>query len=533
MNPNAGGPIVLATLNAKYVHASLGLRCLLANMGALRERTQLCEFTITQKPAEIAERLLALNPAIIGLGVYIWNVAETTQLVRLLKALRPDLKLVLGGPEVSHEIDEQEICRLADHVVTGWGDVTFPKLCAALLDGPKPLMKVLPGEQPPLDQLALPYAEYLDADIAQRLLYVEASRGCPYKCEFCLSSLDKTAWAFDLDRFLAGMQALLASGAKQFKFVDRTFNLKIESSARILEFFLERWQGGMFLHFELVPDVLPDRLKELILRFPPGALQFEVGVQSFDLEVQKRISRKQDHQRTLDNLRWLADVSPAHVHADLIFGLPGETLKSFAQGFDQLLALRPHEIQVGILKRLRGTPIARHSLEFAMVYDPSPPYALLQSTLHSFEDVQRMQRLARYWDLLGNSGRFKAGMDLLLHGQSMQTAQGDGVETAQVSAFWRFMAFADWLWRRSGKTHQFSTEALSDALLDYLTRDPGLNAERVRLSLRADYIGSGARGKPLVLAEGVARSKPGTGQARGAKQALQARLERHASMKAI
>ncbi len=524
---------MLATLNAKYVHASLGLRCLLANMGALREQTLLREFTIAQKPAEIAERLLALNPAIVGLGVYIWNAAETTQLVRLLKAVRPEVKIVLGGPEVSFEIEQQEICRLADHVITGWGDVSFPKLCTALLDGPKPLMKVLAGEQPPLDQLALPYAEYLDTDITQRLLYVEASRGCPYKCEFCLSSLDKTAWAFDLDLFLAEMDALLARGAKQFKFVDRTFNLKIESSARILEFFLERWQIGMFLHFELVPDVLPDRLKDLVLRFPPGALQFEVGVQSFNLEVQKRISRKQDHQRTVDNLRWLTRVSPAHVHADLIFGLPGETLESFAQGFDQLHALRPHEIQVGILKRLRGTPIARHREAFAMVYDPAPPYALLQSALHSFDDVQRMQRLARYWDLLGNSGRFKAGMALLLRGQAEDAAERSGVASAKTSAFWRFMAFSDWLWRDSGKTHQFSLESLSDALFEYLTQKQGLDPEQVRINLRVDYVASGARGKPLVLADGLPRSKPTVGQARAAKQALQARLERHASMRAI
>ena len=530
---SAHRPIVLATLNAKYVHASLGLRCLLANMGALREQTLLREFTIAQKPAEIAERLLALNPAIIGLGVYIWNVAETTQLVRLLKAVRPDVKLVLGGPEVSFEIEQQEICRLADHVITGWGDLSFPKLCAALLDGPKPLMKVLTGEQPPLDQLALPYAEYLDADIAQRLLYVEASRGCPYKCEFCLSSLDKTAWAFDLDLFLVEVDALLARGAKQFKFVDRTFNLKIECSARILEFFLERWQSGMFLHFELVPDVLPDRLKELILRFLPGALQFEVGVQSFNLEVQKRISRKQDHQRTVDNLRWLTRVSPAHVHVDLIFGLPGETLESFAQGFDQLHALRPHEIQVGILKRLRGTPIARHSDAFAMVYDPAPPYALLQSALHSFEDVQRMQRLARYWDLLGNSGRFKAGMALLLRGQGEDASERSGVASAQASAFWRFMAFSDWLWRDSGKTHQFSYEQLIESMYLFLTEDLLIGQHHARMALASDYLASGARGNPALFKDVAALAGQVAAARKRPKQALQARLERHAGMRAI
>jgi hypothetical protein len=386
-------------------------------------------------------------------------------------------------------------------------------------------MKVVAGEQPPLDRLAMPYREYTATDIAQRLLYVEASRGCPYKCEFCLSSLDKTAWAFDLERFLAELDTLLARGARQFKFVDRTFNLKIESSARILEFFLARWRPGLFLHFELVPDMLPDRLKALILLFPAGALQFEVGVQSFDLEVQRRISRKQDRQRTEDNLRWLAEASPAHVHADLIFGLPGETLDGFARGFDRLLALGPHEIQVGILKRLRGTPIARHAQAFAMVYDAAPPYALLQSELHSFELMQRVSRFARYWDLFANSGRFKASLPLLW-------GAGGGLEGAPpgtpASPFWRFMAFSDWLWSGSGKTHQFSAEQLVDVLFAYLTHDMGVAAPLARERLQADYLASGARGKPASLA-GAAQA-PGLGQAPPgpARPSLLARRERHA-----
>ena len=232
--------IILATLNAKYIHASLGLRYLLANMGDLKPQTLLREFTIARPPQAVVDELLvALGECcegavqVIGFGVYIWNVTQTCEVVRLLKEQRPAVKVVLGGPEVSHEVDEQAIVQLADHVITGWGDVSFPKLCRALLIGPRPLMKVMAGEQPPLDQIALPYAEYTDADLAHRLLYVEASRGCPFKCEFCLSSLDKTAIAFDLEAFLAQMQSLFDRGARNFKFVDRTFNLKIDASVRI------------------------------------------------------------------------------------------------------------------------------------------------------------------------------------------------------------------------------------------------------------------------------------------------------------
>ncbi|MEY3871643.1 MAG: hypothetical protein RLZZ296_638 [Pseudomonadota bacterium] len=528
--------VVLATLNAKYIHASLGLRCLLANMDrhggdGLRAVTQLREFVIQQRPTQIVEELLALNPQVIGLGIYIWNVVETTQVLRLLKALRPDIKVVLGGPEVSHEVETQEICRLADHVITGWGDVSFPKVCRALLDGPQPLMKVIAGEQPPLDALAFPYDEYTDADIAKRLLYVEASRGCPFKCEFCLSALDKTAWAFELDAFMAEMDALYQRGARNFKFVDRTFNLKVEHSVRILQFFLDRLQvahetPNLFVHFEVVPDSLPDRLKELIVQFPAGSLQFEVGIQSFNPEVQQRISRKQDNLKTADNLRWLVSQSQAHVHADLIFGLPGETLESFAAGFDRLYALAPHEIQFGILKRLRGTPIARHTQDFAMVYDPQTPYTILQNSTIDFATLQRIQRFARYWDMIANSGRFLRARSLLLDGL-------EGFDAPSVSAFSAFLDFSDWLWQTTGKTHEFALEKLVDLLFEHLTGPRGMAQDAVRQALLADYQASGARAKPKCLVELLQAASPSltpAGQARAQRQSRHVSQNIHQSV---
>ena len=511
--------IILATLNAKYIHASLGLRCLLANMdlhggAGLRAQTVLREFVIQQKPTQMVEELLALNPKVIGLGIYIWNVVETTQVVRLLKALRPDIKIVLGGPEVSFEVEQQEICRLADHVVTGWGDVSFPKLCRALLDGPQPLMKVITGEQPALSELAMPYSEYMAQDLAKRLLYVEASRGCPFKCEFCLSSLDKTAWAFDLDLFMAEVEALYRRGARNFKFVDRTFNLKIDNSVRILQFFLDRIAEtpDVFVHFEVVPDSLPDRLKALIAQFPAGALQFEVGIQSFNPEVQQRVSRKQDNEKTADNLRWLVGESRAHVHADLIFGLPGETLASFADGFDRLHELAPHEIQFGILKRLRGTPITRHTAEFAMVYDPQTPYTILQNSTVDFATLQRVNRFARYWDTVANSGRFAKALTLLLQ---------------PASAFNHFMNFSDWLWQRTGKTHEFAYEKLVDLLHDYLIEHRALAVTAVRSALLADYLATGARGKPDCLADLLLQARSTVPAGASRRQA--ARQGRHVS----
>ncbi len=499
--------ILLVTLNAKYLHASLGLRYLLANMrrygGAdLAACSSLHEFTIHSPAQTIADALIAECGAagagavhIIGWGVYIWNVEQTRTVMRLLRQQRPDIRLVLGGPEVSHEWEQQVIVAEADFLITGWGDVSFPRLCRALIHGPQPLMKVIVGEQAPLAELDFPYDFYSLDDLAHRVLYVEASRGCPFKCAFCLSALDKTAWAFELEPFLHHLQSLHARGARTFKFVDRTFNLKVDSSVRILEFFLDliarNPKDALFVHFELVPDHLPDSLKSCIARFPPGSLQFEIGIQSLNPEVQKIIARRQDTDKTRANIDWLVSHSQAHLHTDLIFGLPGESWESFAAGFDMLWSWGPHEIQLGLLKRLRGTPLALTAGP-AMVFQDRSPYAVLQTDALSSKQIIEFTRLARYWDLVANSGRFPASMPLLLQGKS---------------AFAAFADFAQWLWNHTGKTSGITPEALVDALHGYLTEVRQLSTSLVHTSLLSDYQGSGARAKPLVLQSDLTRAK--------------------------
>lgn len=474
--------IVLTTINARYIHASLGLRYLYANMGELKQETQLLEFTLVQRPDDIVEKILDASPAIVGFGVYIWNTLETLEVVRMLKLLQPNIKIVLGGPEISFETTKQALYKLADHVITGQADIAFAQICNELLNKEKPpkLNSPLPVD---INALESPYPDYTEDDLANRVLYVEASRGCPFKCEFCLSSLDKTATAFDLDNFLAQMDALLKRGARHFKFVDRTFNLKIETSRRILEFFLhaiENEHQQLFLHFELIPDRLPDTLKELLPRFPEGALQFEIGIQSFNTEVQKRISRKQQHDKTCQNLLWLRNHTNAHIHADLIFGLPGETLHSFGEGFNQLVSLGPQEIQVGILKRLRGTPIARHSDEFDMRYMDTPPYRILSNNSVSFAEVQRIVRFARYWDLIANSGRFPNTLPLLLGSTPFQ----------------RFLNASDWIFTHTGQTHKIALPKLFSILhrvqIEYL----GVNTQVATHALEADFKHNKLKGRP-------------------------------------
>jgi radical SAM superfamily enzyme YgiQ (UPF0313 family) len=464
--------IVLATLNAKYIHASFGLRCLLANLAELREYTRIAEFEINQRPLEIVERLLALNPTIVGFGVYIWNVAQTTEVVALLKRLRPGVRIVLGGPEVSYETDDHEIVRLADHTITGEADVKFGELCRHLLAGDS-RPRVIAAELPATAQLASPYEHYSDEDIAHRVLYVEASRGCPFTCEFCLSSLDIPVRAFPLEPFLAEVDRLLARGARQFKFVDRTFNLHLPTARAILEFFHDRWQEGLFIHFEMVPDRLPLELRETIAKFPPGALQFEIGIQTFDEATSKNISRRQNVARLEDNIRYLREHTGVHLHADLIVGLPGEDLASFGRGFDRLVALQPQEIQIGILKRLRGTPIVRHDEEYQMVYSPRPPYEILQNRDISFAEMQRMRRFSRYWDLIANSGRFTTTLPMLW-------ANG-------ASPFERFLSFSDWLYQNLKRTHEIALNTLAEALQRYLPAHQLSSYDEVAHSLIADY----------------------------------------------
>ncbi len=463
--------IVLTTLNSRYLHTAFGLRYLYANLGELQSVACIEEFTIQQRPIDIAEKLLQHQPKIIGFGVYIWNVSQVTKTVALLKQVSPETIIVLGGPEVSHLPDKPAVADLADYVVMGAAEKSFAQLCQLLLSGNKPLLREIQSDELALDLLQLPYQYYSDDDIKNRLIYVEASRGCPFKCEFCLSSLDKTSKPFELSVFLHEMDVLYQRGARNFKFIDRTFNLKVSSSIAILEFFLERMTGGLYLHFEVVPDNLADKLKTVIKKFPEHALQFEIGVQTFDEKIQVLISRKQNNKKTCENLHWLRASSHAYIHADLIFGLPSDTLPNFAKSFDQLVSLKPHEIQLGILKRLRGVPLNRHNEKYQLRYNPESPYNILRTRDIDFNTMQRVNRFARYWDMIANSGRFKHTLPLILKN----------------SPFACFMQLSDDLYRSAGSTWKISLPRLFILLFENLKNRNDIDEGVLFETMSADY----------------------------------------------
>jgi radical SAM superfamily enzyme YgiQ (UPF0313 family) len=463
--------IILSTLNSRYTHSAFGLRYLYANMNELQDATEILEFNINDATSTIAEKILDEKPYILGLGVYIWNATHTKELVDMLKLIKPELIIVLGGPEVSYFPIRVDFSN-ADFIVQGEAEESFYKLCKDILENKNIPNKIIPMSLPNLKKLKLPYKYYTDNDIKNRYIYVEISRGCPFECEFCLSSMDQRVRAFNLDEVLVEFETLWQRGARAFKFVDRTFNLNMKSANRILDFFLEK-DEEYFVHFEVVPDHFPTSLREKIKKFPAGALQLEIGIQTLNLEIADNISRRLDLQKVNSNVKFLDTQTSAHIHLDLIIGLPGESLKSFGKNLDELVALSSCEIQLGILKKLSGTHIERHDKKYKMVYSNTPPYEILKNADLTFKDVQIMKRFARFWDLTYNSGNFKRSVRLIWEDKSV---------------YENFYDFSIWIYSQTDSTWKISLERLGELLFRYLTEVKGLDSEFVAKNMLQDML---------------------------------------------
>ncbi|MBD3824094.1 MAG: DUF4080 domain-containing protein [Epsilonproteobacteria bacterium] len=443
--------ILLTTLNARYTHTSLALRYLLANLHELQESAQIQEFTINDAIQSVAEAILAAKPRIIGIGVYIWNAKETHELIHILKKVAPEIIIVLGGPEVSHEPFRVDFSH-ADYIIQGEGEVSFYQLCRDILASHMPNERTIKAKLPSLKTLELPYAFYTDEDIQNRYIYVESSRGCPFLCEFCLSSIDERVRSFHMPTLLKEFEKLWVRGARNFKFIDRTFNINIKTANDILDFFLAK-EPPYFAHFEVIPDHFPDSIKAKIKRFSHAALQLEIGIQTLNPQIAENISRPLKLEKIKENIAYLENETEAHMHLDLIVGLPGESLESFGANLDALVALSKSEIQIGILKKLSGTSINRHDIEHGMVYSDIPPYDILKNDLLSFEDIMIMKRFARFWDLFYNSGNFKNSTPLLWKNDSVYKS---------------FYDFGMWIYGQTLATHKISLERQSELLFSYL-----------------------------------------------------------------
>ncbi|GAB1482335.1 hypothetical protein MASR2M78_11500 [Treponema sp.] len=454
--------ILLATINAKWIHPSLALRLLRANLSELEERSSILEFALRQPLSDKIAGIIEAKPRILALSVSIWNHEASLELLRALKeqwAGSPPL-IVLGGPEASNLAPDAELLAECDYLVCGEGEHAFRELCRALLrgekggDGGTGYTRIEAGLVDPAS-IESAYRLYTDEDLHRKLTYVEASRGCPFGCEFCLSFLDRKVRDFDLDRFLNEMDGLIQRGARSFKFLDRTFNLDLQRSRAIMEFFLSRAQDGLYVHFEMVPSRFPLELRETLKKFTAGSLRLEVGIQTFNPEVAATIGRPSNPERELEAIRFLTEQTNAIVHADLIAGLPGESFSSFAEGFDRLWKARPSEIQLGVLKRLPGTPLCRHDAPYGMKYATEPPYEVISTKDLSEAELNTLKNFARFWELIVNRGHFEELVVSLL-------PKGSG-------AFVRFLA-------------------LSNALLEHFGKNWGIDRAELRAFLREEAL---------------------------------------------
>ena len=474
--------ILLTTLNSRYTHSSIGLRYIYANLHELQDTTKLLEFNINDSIQTIAENILIHQPEIIGIGTYIWNAIQTSELIHILKKISPSTTIILGGPEVSYTPFRANFDD-ADFIVQGEGEVSFYELCKNIIHKKIPQEKIIPMTLPKLKELQLPYKYYTDEDIKNRYIYVEVSRGCPFECEFCLSSMDEKVRAFNLDEVLDEFTKLWDRGARNFKFVDRTFNLNMRTANKILDFFLEK-DEQYFAHFEVIPDHFPDSIKEKIKLFSPGALQLEVGIQTLNLEIANNVSRQLKLDKIKENILFLENETDAHMHLDLIVGLPGEDLESFGHNLDTLVSWSSCEIQIGILKKLSGTYIDRHDKQYQMVYSDIPPYDILKNKQLSFKDIQDMKRFARFWDLFYNNGNFKHSIVLVWKNGSV---------------YQNFSVFCVWMYAQTNSTWKISLQRLGELLFHYLCEIKNIDIQIVADTLLQDMMRVKGRAIPPYL----------------------------------
>jgi len=398
--------ILLVGVNARYSHCAFAARSLIANLGALAPRADLLECDLEITPLQLAQRILAYSPRVVSFTTYLWNVRLAEATARILRRVSPSVRLVAGGPELTADYPHAD---LFDTVIVGEGESAFRAFCESVLtngdDAPFPAVVIKDtGEDPAT--LALPYDLYTDTDLAQRTIYVETSRGCPFSCAYCTSA-GTGLRPLPLSRLLPAFDGLWQRGLRQFKFLDRSFNAPVAHACAVLDFFLDRVTADTRLHLEIQADRLhPDVLKRLTA-FPNETLHLEVGVQTLTPHVAATIGRSPDTAHTLENVRVLTQETGATVHADLIFGLPGEDEAAFVRSFNKLVTVcAPPKVQVNLLKGLPGTRFVREAQRFGLVFNPEPPYELLYSDAMDFATLARVQRFARCWELVHNRGHF-------------------------------------------------------------------------------------------------------------------------------
>jgi anaerobic magnesium-protoporphyrin IX monomethyl ester cyclase len=409
--------IVLATLNAKYIHASLALRYLRAYARDEFPDIDMCEYTIKDPALSVAADIHKRKPDVVGFSCYIWNIEETIPIIQMLRKTNPQLKIVLGGPEVTYDTRHwMERLPEVDVIVVGEGEKTFKHLLQemngqnrlelvpgiAYREENGEIRQTFPREKLDLNEIPTPYDDDDLPTLVNRVAYFECSRGCPFSCSYCLSSIETGVRYFDIERTKRDLQRLIDTGVKTVKFVDRTFNIHKKYALEIFDFLIRNHNGTVF-QFEITADILkPDVVQYLAENAPPGVFRFEIGVQSTNDLTNSIVKRRQNWEKLTNTVLGVKNSGKIDQHLDLIAGLPEEDYASFRQTFNDVFALGPEELQLGFLKMLRGTGVRHEAEQYGYVYMDNAPYEILSNNVLSFDDVIRIKRvedvLEKYWN---------------------------------------------------------------------------------------------------------------------------------------
>lgn len=420
---------VLTTLNAKYIHTSLALRWLYV---ANKDRFDISfrEYTIKEKISTIVDELLATNCNILGISVSIWNVNQTKELIDKLKELRPELIVIVGGPEVSYEpeffINNWQI----DYVISGEGEFVLGDLIQAIENGISTEIdgvssrnfisrKIVQADIEALSKLDSPYQLEEDREnLKNRMVYFESSRGCPYQCQYCLSSLEKGVRYFPNEYITDNLRYLIDNRAKQIKFLDRTFNLNKKHTRNVFDFLIANHRPNLSCQFEIYADLLTDEMIDYLNEnLPKDYFRFEVGIQSTYEPTNLAVKRKQDFPLLYSNVEKLMNGGKIDLHLDLIAGLPYETFDRFAKSFNDVFELRAKEVQLGFLKMLRGTNLRRFADQYGYEYDEQAPYEIISNNDITRKELDRIHDAEHALEKFWNSSRFQRTMSNLIDNQ--------------------------------------------------------------------------------------------------------------------
>lgn len=420
---------IVATLNAKYIHLSLAVRLLyVANKE--KHDIEFREFTIKEKTDAIVKSLLEIAPETIALGVYIWNVKQTKALVDAIKKERPQITIIVGGPEVTYEPEFFLENWPIDYVISGEGEFVLDELLTALeyknetteitsVSSKYCISKIV--AQADLEKIATLPSPYLfendKEDLKHKVMYIETSRGCPYQCQYCLSSLEKGIRYFPHKYIFENLKYLINNGAKLIKFLDRTFNLNKEHTSQIFDFMIANYRPNLSCQFEIYADILTDEgIEDLNKKLPENYFRFEIGIQSTYEPTNIAVKRRQNFDLLAHNIQKIMQGGKIDLHLDLIAGLPHETFDRFKKSFNDVFALGAKEVQLGFLKMLRGTGLRKSASSFGYQYNPEAPYEIYYNRDISAKELEQIHKaehiLEKYW----NSEKFPLTMSEIFKG---------------------------------------------------------------------------------------------------------------------